>query len=228
MTERYRDLTITYGGVTITQTYNTRLSNNRLFSTGDIEIMEYEINAAFNENNYSDTGYYYPERIFSTLLQHMAQIIYADPGLKSKFCFGLHQNDPYENPHNIQEVGKDIEVEADFFAPTFSFDLIKNNINAIVNSMEDNRVCFMNELKEGVRLTIAKIEMLGEGEIINTQSTNGEKTFRPEKCVICLEEEPKVLFCNCGHLCICEKCLVRRFDNCPVCKKENTILRIIE
>ena len=59
-------------------------------------------------------------------------------------------------------------------------------------------------------------------------SINDFKTFKSDQCVICLEEEPKVLFCNCGHLCICEKCLVRRFDNCLVCKKENTILRIIE
>ena len=57
---------------------------------------------------------------------------------------------------------------------------------------------------------------------------NDSRTFKLEQCVICLEEEPKVLFCNCGHICICEKCLVRRFDNCPVCKKKNTILRIIE
>ena len=57
---------------------------------------------------------------------------------------------------------------------------------------------------------------------------NDSKTFKEDQCVICLKEEPKVLFCNCGHLCICEKCLVRRFDNCPVCKKENMILKIIE
>ena len=55
-----------------------------------------------------------------------------------------------------------------------------------------------------------------------------EKTFKSDQCVICLEEEPKVLFCNCGHICICEKCILHRYDNCPVCKKENTILRIIE
>ena len=59
-------------------------------------------------------------------------------------------------------------------------------------------------------------------------SINDFKTFKLEQCFICLEEEPKVLFCNCGHLCICEKCLVHRHDDCPVCKKENTILRIIE
>ena len=55
-----------------------------------------------------------------------------------------------------------------------------------------------------------------------------EKTFKSDQCVICLEEEPKVLFCNCGHICICEKCILHRYDNCPVCKKENTILRMIE
>ena len=59
-------------------------------------------------------------------------------------------------------------------------------------------------------------------------SINDFRTFKEDCCVICLEEEPKVLFCNCGHLCICGKCLVHKFDNCPVCKKENTILRIIE
>ena len=59
-------------------------------------------------------------------------------------------------------------------------------------------------------------------------SINDSKTFKLEQCVICLEKEPKVLFCNCGHICICKECLVKKLDNCPVCKKENTILRIIE
>ena len=57
---------------------------------------------------------------------------------------------------------------------------------------------------------------------------NDSKTFKSDQCVICLEEEPKVLFCNCGYICICEKCASHMYDNCPVCKKENTILRIIE
>ena len=57
---------------------------------------------------------------------------------------------------------------------------------------------------------------------------NDSKTFKSDQCVICLEKEPKVLFCNCGHICICEKCTSRRYDNCLLCKKENTILRIIE
>ena len=59
-------------------------------------------------------------------------------------------------------------------------------------------------------------------------SINDSRTFKLEQCVICLEKEPKVLFCNCGHICICGECFVKKLDNCPVCKKENTILRMIE
>ena len=220
---------ITYDDFTITQTYSTRLVNNRRFSTGDIEIMEYEINAVFNENNYSDTGYYYPKRIFITLLPHMAQIIYGKSGLKSKFYFALHQNDPYQNPYNIQMMGKDIEVEVDFFAPTFSFEQIMNDINLFIDIMEDNRYFFMRELKEGVRLTVVKIEMLEKKKIISGQFTNGEKTFKEKTCVICLEGIPNVLFCECGHICICEKCKeIKKINVCPACRTENTILRIIE
>ena len=67
-----------------------------------------------------------------------------------------------------------------------------------------------------------------DDEEIEELSINDFKTFKLEQCVICLEEEPKVLFCNCGHICICEKCTPCRYDDCPVCKKETTILRIIK
>ena len=59
-------------------------------------------------------------------------------------------------------------------------------------------------------------------------SINDFKTFKLEECAICLEKEPKVLFCNCGHICICDECFVKKLDNCPVCKVESTILRMIE
>ena len=219
---------ITNGDFKITQTYETRLINNRYFTTGDIQITEYNIDEALNENNYEADGFYYPKRIFSHLLHHMTKIILDTPGLRSKFCSGLHQKDPYENPYNLQTIGKDIEVEVYFFTPTFTFYAIKNNINAIVNIMEDVRCCFMKELEEGVRLTVVKIEMLEKKEIIGNQFTNGEKTFKEKTCTICLERIPNVLFCLCGHICICEKCNeIKKLNSCPICKTENNILRII-
>ena len=35
---------------------------------------------------------------------------------------------------------------------------------------------------------------------------NKEETFKSDECVICLTNSPNVLFCNCGHLCICKQC----------------------
>ena len=68
--------------------------------------------------------------------------------------------------------------------------------------------------------------------------------FKSDECVICLTKEPNILFCNCGHPCLCEECdekLTVSVINsssifcgdvvtctCPVCKTKNTIKRNIE
>ena len=58
---------------------------------------------------------------------------------------------------------------------------------------------------------------------------NNIKTFRKDECVICLTEPPNVLFCACGHICICTSCNKKQvLEKCPLCKTKNTILRIIE
>ena len=69
-----------------------------------------------------------------------------------------------------------------------------------------------------------------EEKIINTS-----KSFKSDECVICLTEPPNVLFCNCGHMCLCAECSkIECFEECPICKTEKkkkknpTILRIIE
>ena len=65
-----------------------------------------------------------------------------------------------------------------------------------------------------------------EDEAINI---NEIKTYKINECVICLENKANVLFCNCGHICVCEKCTkIKRLTKCPVCKTGNTTLRIIE
>ena len=64
----------------------------------------------------------------------------------------------------------------------------------------------------------------------NNKIINAEKIFKEDECVICLTNPPNILFCNCGHLCVCEACdkTGETLEKCPVCKTENTILRIIE
>ena len=60
------------------------------------------------------------------------------------------------------------------------------------------------------------------------QHINTNKTFKTEECLICTENKPNVLFCGCGHLSMCEKCL-RYYESYkyPVCKNINKNIRII-
>ena len=68
----------------------------------------------------------------------------------------------------------------------------------------------------------------GEGYDEEDEQINTSKSFKSDECVICLSNPPNVLFCNCGHLCLCVECEeVKSLVVCPVCKPENTIKRII-
>ena len=55
------------------------------------------------------------------------------------------------------------------------------------------------------------------------------KTFKEDNCVVCITNKPDILFCNCGHLCICEECFSRldNKNNCLKCRERNTIIRKI-
>ena len=58
---------------------------------------------------------------------------------------------------------------------------------------------------------------------------NINKIFKMEECVICLLTKPNILYCNCGHIWICNECnKIKKLNVCPVCRTENTTLRIIE
>ena len=60
------------------------------------------------------------------------------------------------------------------------------------------------------------------------QIINSSQSFKSEECVICLTNSPNALFCNCGHLCMCSECEKLKISNkCPICKIENTIIRVL-
>ena len=70
---------------------------------------------------------------------------------------------------------------------------------------------------------------LEDGEDAKEKRINTTKSFKSDECVICLTNPPNVLLCNCGHIAKCVECdKVKSLENCPVCKTENTIKRILE
>ena len=65
--------------------------------------------------------------------------------------------------------------------------------------------------------------------LVMIQNINAGKTFKIDECVVCMECKPTVLFCDCGHICLCDKCIeIKQLNRCPICNTDITILRIIE
>ena len=55
------------------------------------------------------------------------------------------------------------------------------------------------------------------------------KIFKSDECIICMDNKPNILFCNCGHLCECEGCYKLKTPSiCPICKTDNEIIRMLE
>ena len=68
-----------------------------------------------------------------------------------------------------------------------------------------------------------------EEEVHKPLIIKANNIFNADECVTCLHYSPNVLFCNCGHVCICAECEhVKSLKICPICKTENTIKRMIE
>ena len=45
------------------------------------------------------------------------------------------------------------------------------------------------------------------------------KSYKEDKCVVCLNNEPKILFYDCVHYCVCHECEERKpFKKCPCCR----------
>ena len=64
---------------------------------------------------------------------------------------------------------------------------------------------------------------------LNKKPINSIQTFKTEECVICLTNQPIILFCNCGHIPICTECYkLKSLSACPICKTKNEIIRMLE
>ena len=63
---------------------------------------------------------------------------------------------------------------------------------------------------------------LSDEEEILTQDFEPPKlstSFKPDKCVLCLSNEPNILFSNSKHICICLECEeINPLNSCPYCR----------
>ena len=83
----------------------------------------------------------------------------------------------------------------------------------------------LGELEQNNELLLSNTEPINE----EVKIINPSKIFKSDERVICLTNQPIILFCNCGHLCNCaEYYKLKSLSVCPVCKTENKIIRMLE
>ena len=81
------------------------------------------------------------------------------------------------------------------------------------------------ELENNNELIVSHTEPIPE----EPKVINLFKIFKSETCIICLTNEPNILFCNCGHVSYCLNCYkIKSFFVCPICKTDNKIIRMLE
>ena len=219
---------ITIDNKTITLLHSRKLINNnntpQEFIQRTITMSEYKISsvsALSIEINPDTLTPYYPKRIFTDLVPFLTEIIKNDVVIKSAYCFGLRQHE--HNKYDEQIINKDIEVVVDLETPETT---IKQLILNCVNNMHDR--CFYideNTHISVLTLTAVKVELLKE---IREQRINSIQSYKDDKCIICLNTNPTILFCDCGHTCICEECYILLDENkCPKCRTNNKTIRKI-
>ena len=206
-----------------TCSYDLYRTKNTIFSNDSFSFME-DITPLFIyisscDKYYRENGYGKIESIFITLIMADRDIL----------RFG--SSSTYDDNHNDLEVHRIAIFKSranEFFSRVGYCALYTKPFKIVINGWFN---CFLTDEERLAEERLAlerRIEETEEDYYEEELSINDSRTFKLEQCVICLEKEPKVLFCNCGHICICDECFVKKLDNCPVCKKENTILRMIE
>ena len=81
------------------------------------------------------------------------------------------------------------------------------------------------ELENNNELIVTHTEPISE----DIKVINLFKIFKSEECIICMTNQPNVLFCNCGHVSYCLNCYkLKTLSTCPICKTDNEIIRMLE
>ena len=196
--------------------------------------------------------------LYMKLIKHLIQHIQARTYGGSTYCkYTFFIENTKDSKYLIKRITPDIElyIKARYTPDDLLQDMLINHINLIQD--HDFKYLFNNgPYNGGVKLVIIRedlkyierrinrlenseyggitnegitnVEITNEG-ITNVEITNGEKTFKPEECMICLDKEPNVMFCSCGHICICSTCRTNltNKNKCISCKLVSVNVREI-
>ena len=127
------------------------------------------------------------------------------------------------------------EEDSDFLKSIKITDCLNENMGDVTHLKLKIISTYVNVEEEDYLILGGNSIDLRRDPVIQNETTNNETpiinsslSFKSDECVICLTNPPNVLFCNCGHMCLCSECERKKISNkCPMCKIGNTIIRIL-
>ena len=165
-------------------------------------------------------------KLFNHISAHIIRTVTSPDVIVKYTCF--IENSP--NTNKIKKIRNDIKIS--FNTNDKTLDSILNKLRNEINSIEVRNFDYIineEDYNRGLKLIIIR-ERITMTEIEEVGITNKGKTFKQDKCMIWLDKEPNVLFCSCGHLCICSGC--RKYlayeNSCVCCREMSVQVRIIE
>ena len=199
-----------------------------------------------------ETGIYSTEEIYNKTLQHIVnlQCLYKHDRIddlqatKTTYTLELNSDD---NTFVLYHVEINTEGETLHESKPFRMFPIASSpfklfifINIYVDPAETSRQRWLEEQAENAvnDLEFRLQNLRKEIEAVRnaTDLKTNTKCTKEETCCVCLSSPTKVLFPDCGHLCICEECnnsLTTNHDfdeedfKCPMCRTKVSLPRII-
>ena len=133
-------------------------------------------------------------KLFNHIPAHIIRTVTSPDVIVKYTCF-------IENSPNTNKKKKKNDIKISFNTNDKRLDSILNQLRNEINSIEVRNFDYIineEDYNRGLKLVIIR-ERITMTEIEDVGITNEEKTFQQDKCMICLDKEPNVLFCSCGH-----------------------------
>ena len=176
---------------------------------------------------YNNDHFYFEMGLF-LINGHCPAFMYEPVGFN--WCNSFKEKLGANQPLNGDKIKKYIENECRNKNNTFSFNDKPIQFEFIFKRSYVYLMVLMNDWVANQHFTNMGLKSRRLFHNNNKKIIIAKKIFKEDNCVICLTNPPNILFCNCGHLCVCEECSKtgESLEKCPICKTENTNLRIIE
>ena len=209
---------VTINNLSLNMVYGRRFfpTNNytkNKIQTGESEIAEYALE---DDVIILENGYWRPKRLLRCFIPHLVVLIEDSVMVKSIYSVGIYQK-RRNDPNSFDELNKYIEIIYEYGSPR---GLVKRLIKDCLNNMNDDDLLY-DETKGGIFIYVNRTEIF-EGDAIKRDIS----VYKEDECIVCMTNKPDILFCNCGHLIVCNECYYELENNkCPKCRKENDLVR---